>query len=169
MNEMNTEAAPGHGWFTAARGWAARHERWLWGGLFAVIVTVQWPALKGYYYKAAQVTPPASSIEWRTDIEAAVAEANRTGRLVLVDFTADWCPPCIAMKHDVWPDDDVERSVADGYVPVLIDIDSNFEVPDRFGVRGIPTVLVLDGSGEVLRRGSFLTASSMLSFLAEGD
>ena len=39
------------------------------------------------------------------------------------------------MKHDVWPDDDVERSVADGYVPVLIDIDSNFEVPDRFGVR----------------------------------
>lgn len=148
---------------------AARYERWLWAGLVLVVLTVQWPALKGYYYRAAQVAPPPTSIEWRTDLDAAVAEADRTGRRVLVDFTADWCPPCIAMQHDVWPDDDVERAVADGYVPVLIDIDRNDDVPDRFGVRGIPTVLVLDGSGGVLRRGSFFTASSMVSFLTASD
>jgi thiol:disulfide interchange protein len=169
MSEMSTDASAGQTWFSAVRDWAGRHERWLWAGLFAVIVFVQWPALKGYYYKAAQVTPPQSSINWRTDLDAAVAEARSTGRLVLVDFTADWCPPCIAMKHDVWPDDDVERRIAEGFVPVLIDIDRNYEVPDRFGVRGIPTVLVLDGSGEVLRQGSFFTASSMVRFLEEGD
>lgn len=155
------------GWVARAGGWASRYERWLWAGLFLAVLAVQWPALKGYYYRAAQVAPPPTSIEWRTDLDAAVAEADRTGRRVLVDFTADWCPPCIAMKHDVWPDDAVERAVATGYVPVLIDIDSNYEVPDRFGVRGIPTVLVLDGAGGVVRRGSFFTASSMVRFLAE--
>lgn len=161
-------ATPGaRGWMAGAGRLAARYERWLWAGLFLVVLTVQWPALKGYYYKAAQVAPPPTSIEWRTDLDAALAEADRTGRRVLVDFTADWCPPCIAMKHDVWPDDDVERAVADGYVPVLIDIDRNYDVPDRFGVRGIPTVLVLDRAGGVLRRGSFFTASSMVSFLTD--
>lgn len=150
-----------------ARAWVSRNERWLWAALFALVLTVQWPALKGYYYRAADVAPPPSSIRWHTDLDAALAEAESTGRYLLVDFTADWCPPCIAMQHDVWPDDRVERIVAEQYVPLLIDVDSNHDVPDRYRVNGIPTILVLDHTGGVIRRGSFFTASSMVRFLTE--
>jgi hypothetical protein len=39
------------------------------------------------------------------------------------------------------------------------------EVADRYGVGGIPTVLVLDADGRILRRATFLTARAMIDFL----
>ena len=69
------------------------------------------------------------------------------------------------MKHDVWPDAEVARVVARGYVPVLIDTDRDGATTERYGVRGIPTVLVLDDTGVVIRNGAPLTASGMVSFL----
>jgi thiol:disulfide interchange protein len=149
------------------RAWVGRHERWIWIGVFALVLFMRWPMLKGYYYKAAGIAAPATSIEWRTDFDAALAEARRDGKRVLVDFSADWCPPCIAMKHDVWPDPAVARALADGYVPLLIDTDRNGVVPERYGVTGIPTILVLDDTGKVLREGAFLSASGMVDFLSE--
>lgn len=157
------------GWLMGGRRWAARHERFFWMGLIAVVLLVQWPVLKGFYYRAAETPAPPTSIEWRTDLDAALVEARRAQKLVLVDFSADWCPPCIAMKHDVWPDPVVGRALTQRYVPVLIDVDRNDTVPARYGVRGIPTVLVLDHTGEVVRRATFLSASAMREFLTNTD
>ena len=152
--------------FTGLRRWSARHERFLWTGLIVVVVAVQWPMLKGFYYRAVEASPPQTSIQWRTDLPSALLEAKSTGKAVLVDFSADWCPPCIVMKHDVWPDAGVEAAVAQFYIPVLIDVDNDSMVGERYGVRGIPTVLVLDAAGDVVRRDSFLNASGMVKFLA---
>lgn len=147
------------------RGSLAGHERWLWAALVIAVVIFQWPILKGYYYRAVDQPPPPSAIEWRTNLTDALQEAQRTGRPVLVDFSAHWCPPCIAMKHDVWPDDAVEDAVARSYIPVLIDVDTDSSVAERYGVHAIPTILVLDGNGQVMRRGSFFSASRMVQFL----
>ena len=168
MTDTNPPGRP-PGRLAAVRAWAGRHEGWLWAAVIATVLVVQWPVLTGYYYRAANTTPRESSIAWRTDLDAALVEARQSGKLVLVDFMADWCPPCIAMKHDVWPDPDVERAVAAGYVPVMIDIDRDGRTADRYGVRGIPTILVLDGDGAVVRQGSFFSASRMVRFLAESE
>lgn len=152
---------------TILRGLLSRYEQLLWAAAIAVVVVVQWPVLKGFYYRAAATPPPPSSIEWRTDLPAALIEARGSGRHVLIDVSADWCPPCIAMKHDVWPDSDVERTVAQSYVPVLIDADRDVAVMDRYGIRGIPAILIVDGSGAVIRRATFLSASGMVQFLTD--
>jgi thiol:disulfide interchange protein len=151
------------------RPWIARHERYLWAALAVVVVSVQWPALKGFYYRAADVPPPPTLIQWHSDLSSALLEAQRTEKSVLVDFSAEWCPPCIVMKHDVWPDDAVERTVSQSYVPLLIDVDRDRTVADRYGIHGIPTILVLDAKGQVIRRGGFLSAPGMVRFLTRTD
>ncbi len=143
----------------------ARYETPIWVGAMLLLLLFRWPLVKGYYYKLTDAVAPPSAIAWRTDVDAALAEARRDGKLVVVDFTADWCPPCLAMKHDVWPDARVARAVAERFVPVLIDTDRDGATTARYGVESIPDVLVLDATGAVLDRGAPLTPGGMLGFL----
>jgi thiol:disulfide interchange protein len=142
----------------------------LWAALVAALIIIQWPVLKGYYYRATGAPAPASSIAWRTDLNAALAEARSANKRVIVDFSADWCPPCQAMKHDVWPHPQVASAVSAGYVPVLVDADNDTVLASRYQVSSIPTILLLDADGRVVKRNNgFLPRSGMLRFLDESS
>jgi thiol:disulfide interchange protein len=139
----------------------------LWALVIGAIGFMQWPMLKGMYYKTTNAQAPASDIAWRTGFDAAMAESKQTGKPLLVDFTASWCPPCKVMKHEVWPDAEVAKAANERYVPLLVDVDdpANAEVSQRYGIRNIPTILVLDGKGQIVREGSFMSVGGMLDFL----
>ena len=149
-------------------------SRWkgnaLWALLVVTVLFLQWPMLKGLFYRTTGAEAPKSAIAWRSDFDSALAEARAAGKPLLVDFSASWCPPCIVMKHDVWPDPEVGRAVADGYVPLLVDVDDprNAEVARRYGSSGIPYVIVLDGDGRVLRQAAFMSKARALEFLTSG-
>lgn len=136
--------------------------------LFLVaLLFLQWPMLKGLFYRASGVDAPVSTISWREDFEAALVEGEASDKPLLLVFSASWCPPCIAMKHDVWADTEVSKAVTNGFVPVHIDVDSSelAEVAERYQVRGIPAVLLVDAQGNVLRQESFMSRSETLEFL----
>ena len=61
---------------------------------------------------------------------------------VLVDFWAEWCGPCKALSPVV---DEVANEMAGKIKVVKINIDENPESPTKYGVRGIPTLMVFDG------------------------
>jgi uncharacterized protein YyaL (SSP411 family) len=150
------------------RKWPRWRGPVVWGVVLAAVVYAQWPMLKGTYYKRAGAPAPPAAVEWRNDFSAASDEARRTGKPVHVAFGAAWCPPCVAMKHDVWPDPDVGRAVNAGYVPVFVDVDDPRARPvaERYEVEGIPAVIVVDPDGRVVRRAAYTSKGAALSFLA---
>lgn len=64
---------------------------------------------------------------------------------VLVDFWAQWCGPCKAIAPIL---DDISMSYQDKVKIVKLDVDHNPATPPKFGVRGIPT-LILFVNGQV--------------------
>jgi thioredoxin 1 len=64
---------------------------------------------------------------------------------VIVDFWAAWCGPCKALAPIV---DDVASNYVGRVKFVKMDVDQNPSTPSRFGIRGIPT-LILFKNGQV--------------------
>ena len=76
------------------------------------------------------------------------AEVEKSPTPVLLDLWAEWCGPC----HMLAPTIDQLSSEMAGRVKVAkLNIDENPGVANRFGVRSIPTLLVLKGGKEVDR------------------
>ena len=65
---------------------------------------------------------------------------------VMVDFWAEWCGPCKALSPIV---DEVAGEIAGKMKIVKVNIDENPASPTKYGVRGIPTLMVFNG-GELV-------------------
>jgi thioredoxin 1 len=67
---------------------------------------------------------------------------------VVLDFWAEWCPPCRALA----PTFEELAKQYEGRVRFLkLNVDENAQVPQRFGIKGIPTLVFFDGGREVER------------------
>jgi thioredoxin 1 len=77
------------------------------------------------------------------------ADVIGASRPVLVKFEADWCGPCQAIKPAV---EQVAAEYADRLTVATVDIDRNNRTPHRFGVRGIPTLMLFKNGQVVAQR-----------------
>ena len=68
-------------------------------------------------------------------------------RPVLVDFGAEWCGPCVAVAPVIRA---LALEYADRLTVTTVDVDSEPQLAARYGVRSLPTVLLLD-EGKVRR------------------
>ncbi len=84
--------------------------------------------------------------------DQALAKARDEKKLVLVDVYTDWCGWCKKMERDVFADERV-GSAAGNLLAVRVNAEKGGEeVADRFGVRGFPTILFVDGDGRLVRK-----------------
>mgnify|MGYP006268726143 CR=1 FL=1 len=97
-----------------------------------------------------------AAIAWETDFEQAASRSEASGQPRFVLFTADWCPPCRTLKAEVLSRDDVATRIETTSVPTYVDLTEPDEaqrgLARRYGVAGIPTMLVLDDEGVIAAR-----------------
>jgi thioredoxin 1 len=90
------------------------------------------------------------------------SEVVESATPVLVDFWAQWCGPCKAIAPIL---DDIAQKYAGKLKIVKLDVDSNPATPPKFGVRGIPTLILFkDGQVQATQVG-LVNKSELMNFI----
>ena len=110
--------------------------------------------------------PSGPGVQWRTDVSAAAAEAEESGRPLFLNFTADWCPPCILMEENTWADPGVQAALNDRFTPVKVDIDANPEAAIEHAAYSIPTLVIFEGSEPADRVTGYRSPDELVELLA---
>ncbi len=104
----------------------------------------------------------ANTLEgWSTDLDKALAEAKAAKKSVLVEFTgSDWCPPCIAMRKNVFSKKEFVQAASKNFILVELDFpkadkslaDKNKPLAEKYKIEGFPTVILLNPEGKEFDR-----------------
>lgn len=92
-----------------------------------------------------------AELNWAKSYDAALEQAKKENKLVMVMLSSEGCPACEYMKDIVFDDDNVMDEVHMGFVPVHIDIHNDF-VPSGLGYIGTPTFHFLTADEKKIER-----------------
>lgn len=106
------------------------------------------------------------------DLEVAKRQAQTDGKLIMVDFWADWCSPCKWMDEQTFNRPEVANYLNTNYVSVRVNIDNldGIAYKTQYDVRFLPTIMILDPSGKVVRKyEESMAPSKLLKILKNHD
>lgn len=81
---------------------------------------------------------------------------------VLVDFWAEWCGPCKMVAPIL---DDIAGDYADKLVIGKLNVDHNDQTPPKYGIRGIPTLLLFKNGEVAATKVGALSRAQLTEFL----
>lgn len=90
------------------------------------------------------------------------SELINSEKPVLVDFYADWCAPCRAMKPVL---EDLKGKIGESASIFKIDVDRNPAVAQRFNVMSIPTLMIFKNGEPVWRKSGMASSGELQGIL----
>ncbi len=140
---------------------------------------ITWLASVTVGVAALASTAFANTLEgWSTDLDAAIEQAKKDKKSVLVEFTgSDWCPPCIMMRKNVFSKSEFVEGASKNFVLVEIDVpkgdkevhEKNMPIAEKYEIEAFPTVVLLDSEGKEFTRFIASEHPSVEGFLSHLD
>ena len=136
----------------------------------AIALIACWTLLQAY---------AAEDGQWLTDFSKAQAQAKKENKLVLMDFNgSDWCPPCKALKKNVFSTSEFSTYARKNLV--LVDVDfprhtaqaaelkkANQALSEKHKIEVFPTVIVVDADGKQVKRIEGYDGKNAKEFIAD--
>jgi thioredoxin-related protein len=100
--------------------------------------------------KAHDIKPIFNS----ANIKEAKVKAGQEGKLIFIDFYADWCMPCQWMDKTTFKDEEVAQILSEHYVSLKANIDeeSGYDLKNAYDIKYLPTMLIFNSEGRLLDR-----------------
>ncbi|MBM4284373.1 MAG: DUF255 domain-containing protein [Deltaproteobacteria bacterium] len=113
---------------------------WMAGIIIATLMIGSW-ALRG------------PGVAWQPYSDSLLAQAQKLGKPVIIDFAADWCAPCRELEDITFHHPQVVEKAAKAFVMIKVDLTRKGNPQSqallvRYQVKGVPTVLFLDKNGQ---------------------
>jgi thioredoxin 1 len=83
---------------------------------------------------------------------------------VLVDYWAEWCGPCKMIAPVL---DEIAAEYGGKLKVCKVDVDANPDIPPKFGIRGIPTLILFKGGSAEATKVGALSKSQLTDFIKE--
>lgn len=105
----------------------------------------------------------SKEVEWNRWTPAIFEQAKKDKRLILVDFSAEWCGFCKKMDKTTWRDPQVLAVINENFIPVKVEDEVDPELAEKYRDYGRPAMIVLDADGkEVFKKTGYQTPQFML-------
>ncbi len=91
--------------------------------------------------------------------EADVLQADKP---VLVDYWAEWCGPCKMIAPIL---DEVSNSYGDKLQVAKMNVDENRDIPAKFGIRGIPTLMLFKNGQLAATKVGAMSKAQLTAFI----
>jgi thioredoxin-related protein len=107
-------------------------------------------------------------LNWYINLEEAIEKAQEENKNILVNFTgSDWCVWCMKLSDEVFSKGEFSEYADDNLVLVKLDFPRKKKLPEseqqynynlltKYGVRGFPTILLLDKDGNFVRQTGYV-------------
>ena len=115
------------------------------------------------------------AVTWQPYSDALITESMNANRPVIIDFSADWCTPCRALDSVTFHHPGVVAQTERHFTMIKVDVTrANNQIHERllerYNVKGVPTMVFLDGRGRErrdLRIVDFMPPDQFLNHIAD--
>lgn len=88
----------------------------------------------------------------------------KSDKPVMVDYWAEWCGPCKGIAPIL---DELAQTYAGKLQITKMNVDENRDIPAKFGIRGIPTLMVFKGGQLAATKVGAMSKAQMAAFIDE--